>query len=75
MLYFLDRLADRRNLKQSIKYTLEMFQRNKLDALPYPISPNNVHIYEERLEININVFTYFDDEGKARHPLHISKKN
>ena len=75
MLYFLERPADTRNLKQSNKYTLEMFQRHHLDALPYPILPNNVHIYEERLEMNINVFSYFDDEGKARYPLHISKQN
>ena len=46
-----------------------------LDALPYLISPIDVHIYEKRLKININVFSYFDDEEKAHHPLHISKNN
>ena len=25
--------------------------------------------------MNINVFSFFDDEGRARHPLLISRKN
>ena len=28
-----------------------------------------------RLQININVFKFLDDESKARHPLFISKNN
>ena len=52
-----------------------MFQRHHLDTLPYPISPNNVNLYEDQLQININVFSFFDDEGRARHPLVISRKN
>ena len=51
-----------------------MFHRHNLDTLPYPISPNNVHLYEDLLQININVFSCFDDEGRARHPLVISRK-
>ena len=38
-----------------------MFERNQLANLPYPIPPNDVHLYE-------------DDEGTARHPLFISRK-
>ena len=52
-----------------------MFQRYKLDALPYPISPNDVHMYEEKHKMNINVFSFFDDEGRHRHFLVISRKN
>ena len=51
-----------------------MFERNNLVDLPYPIAPNNVHLYEDQLQIYINVFSFFDDEGKARHPLFISTK-
>ena len=47
---------------------------NLLADLPYPIAPNDVHLYEDRLQININVFSFFDEEGKARHPLFISRK-
>ena len=52
-----------------------MFQRHNLDTLPYPISPNDVHLYEDQLQMNINVFSFFDDEGHSRHPLVISRKN
>ena len=52
-----------------------MFKRYHLDTLPYPISPNDVHFYENQLQININVFSYFDDENRARYPLVISRKN
>ena len=51
-----------------------MFQRHNHDTLPYPISPNDVHLYEDLLQININVFSFFDDEGCARHLLIISRK-
>ena len=53
----------------------EMFQRHHLDTIPYPISPNDVHLYEDQLQMNINVFSFFDDEGRARHTLVISRKN
>ena len=57
-----------------------LFTKNKcLNAtiltLPYPISPNDVHLYEDQLQMNINVFSFFDDEGRARHPMVISRKN
>ena len=53
-------------------YTIQMFERNNLADLPYPIPPIDVHLYQDQLQININVFSFFDDEGKARHPLYIS---
>ena len=52
-----------------------MFKDYHLDTLPYLISPNNVHLYEDQLWININIFTFSDDEGRARHPLMISRKS
>ena len=51
-----------------------MFERNNLADLPYPIPPIDVHLYEDQLQININVFSFFDDKGTARHSLFISKK-
>ena len=39
-------------------YTIEMFHRHNLGTLPYPISPNDVHLYEDLLQININVFSF-----------------
>ena len=32
-------------------------------------------MYEDQLQMNINVFSFFDDEGRARHPLVISRIN
>ena len=76
LLYFLERtnLFSRNFFRPSI-YKEEMFYRYELDALPYPISPNYVHMFEDTLQMNINVFSFFDDEGRARHPLVISRKN
>ena len=51
-----------------------MFHRNYLDTIPYPITPIDVHLYEDQLQININLLSCFDDEGRARHPLVISCK-
>ena len=42
--------------------------------LPYPISPTDVHQYEDQLQMNINVFLFVDDEDRARHPMVISRK-
>ena len=55
-------------------YKIEMFLRYNLDTLPNPISPNEVHLYDDLLQMNINVCSVFDDEGRARHPLIISRK-
>ena len=63
------------NCLRATLYKDDMFQRNHLEALPYTISPNDVHLYEDQLQININVFTFFDDEGRARHQLMISRKS
>ena len=51
-----------------------MFQCHHLHTLPYPISPNDVHLCEDQLQININVL-FFDDVGHTRYPLVIIRKN
>ena len=63
------------NCRQVTLYTNEMFQRNHLDTLPYPNAANDVHLNEDKLQININVFSFFDDEGRARDPMMISRRN
>ena len=52
-----------------------MFERNKLGDLPYPIKLSDVSNYEDILQININVFSFFDDDSKARYPMLLSRKN
>ena len=62
-----------RNCVRATLYKEEMFQRHHLDTLPYPISKNDVYVYDDQLQININVFCFSDDQGRARHPLVISR--
>ena len=76
LLYFHEReQLPERHCERATLYTNQMFQRHHLDILYYPILPNDAHLYEDQLQINIDVFSYFDDEGRVRHPLVISRKN
>ena len=76
LLYFLERAnLPEKNCRQANLYNDEMLYRHNLDTFLYPILPNDVHLYEDQLQININVFSFFDDEGCVRHPLLISRKN
>ena len=36
--------------------------------------PRIVYLYENQLQININVSSFFDDKNCARHPMVISNK-
>ena len=75
LLYFLEReQLPEINFRRATLYTNEMFHRNQLDTLPFQIAPNDVFLYEDQLQININV-SFFNDEGRAPHPLVISRKN
>ena len=56
LLYFLVFPLDQKNANRESFYTREIFYRNRLETLPYPISPNDVLLYEDQLQMNINVF-------------------
>ena len=76
LLYFQERAnLPENNCRRTNLYNDEIFHRHNLDTLTDPISLNDVHLYEDQLQININVFSFFDDESRARHPLVISRKN
>ena len=76
LLYFLDRhQLPEKHCEREHLITDEMFISNHLDTLPYPIAPNDFHFKKNQHQININVFSFFDDKGRARHPLVISRKN
>ena len=38
------------------------------------MEPNQVPALEDTLTTNISVFSFYDDEGKARFPLYVSEK-
>ena len=78
ILYFLERaiLSERNsNCSRVSLYKKEMFIRYHLDMLPYPISPNDVHQYQDQLQMNSNLFSFYDDVGRVRHLIVISRKN
>ena len=50
-----------------------LFKQHGLDELKYPISPNDIPEIEKKLKLRINIFSFFDDEGKGRYPLYISQ--
>ena len=51
------------------------FSTKKLDEIQYPVEIADIPEIEERLGISINVFSFFDDVGRARYPVHITDYN
>ena len=51
-----------------------LFHDKSLDKIHYPVSIADIPAVEDQLHLNINVFTFFDDAGRARQPLYTSKK-
>ena len=51
-----------------------LFHDKGLDKIQYPVSIADIPAVEDQLHLNINVFTFFDDAGRARQPLYTSKK-
>ena len=51
------------------------FVTNNLHRIHYPVEPNQVPEHEVTLKTNISVFSFYDDEGKARFPLYVSDKH
>ena len=46
-----------------------IFRTYELDKIPYPVAIEDIPATEDKLAVSINVFPFFDDEGKARLPL------
>ena len=52
-----------------------IFDNEGLNDIEYPVNPIDIPQIEQKLNISINLFSYFDDIGKARHPMYISRLN
>ena len=49
------------------------FEEEGLNDIEYPVNPVDIPLIEQRLNISINLYSYFDDIGRARHPMYISR--
>ncbi len=50
------------------------FARFGLDKFEFPISPKSVGEIESQLQLKINIFSYFDADGRAIYPMYLSDK-
>ena len=50
------------------------FDRLGLNVITYPVDPRQIDQVENALNLKINIFSFFDDEGKGRYPLYTSSK-
>lgn len=51
----------------------QYFERFGLDTVQYPVLLEDIPEIEQRLKLNVNVFTFFDDEGRGRIPQYLGK--
>lgn len=47
----------------------------KLDTVEYPVSPLQMNEMEQHLQTNIHLFSFFDDEGRARYLMYVSRSD
>lgn len=57
--------------ERTISYD-DKFTENGLDKIHFPVALNDIPMTERKLSLKINVFSFFDDEGKGRYPVYIS---
>ena len=51
------------------------FRQYELDQFEYPVRVDQIPQIENKLHININVYSIYDDQGKGRYPIYISQTN
>ena len=54
---------------------VQYFEEEGLLDIEYPVNPVDIPQLEGRLNILINLVSYFDDIGKVRNPIYISRHN
>ena len=62
---------DRGQSKQYDKY----FHMYGLDEVDYPVEIADIPALETKLKLSINVFSFYDDDGRARYPVYVSERN
>lgn len=49
------------------------FSEHHLDGLEYPIALDDLETVEQQIQIPFNVYSFFDDAGKGRYPVFLSR--
>ena len=52
----------------------KFFKQHGLDKITYPVTIDQIPEIEKKLNLRINVFSFFDDEGKGRFPKYIGEE-
>ena len=61
------------NSNRASKYDQLFHQHERIAELSYPVKIEDLPDVERALQIPINVFSFFDDEGQGRYPVYISR--
>ena len=51
-----------------------LFGEYGLDQPIYPVEVADIPAIEDKLGVGINIYSFFDDEGKGRYPLYATEK-
>ena len=64
------------HLKSKPNSYKKYFARNErnLNSISYPVGPHQIPVLEEMLKLNINVITFYDENGTDKCPIYISRK-
>ena len=67
--------VDSNNNPSHTRHYNHKFGWRGLDQLQYPVDIADIPAIEKKLEVGFNVYSFYDDEGRARYPLHICKED
>ena len=56
-------------------YTEADFQAHGLDQIQYPVPVEMIPQLEEQLQMSFNLFSFYDNEGRGRYVMFVSKRN
>ena len=51
-----------------------LFHVYGIENFPYPVTIENVPAFEDTVKANIKIYSFYDDDGRARYPEYVSKK-
>ena len=67
--------VDRNNNPNHPRHYNNKFKWRGLDQIQFPVDIEDITEIGKKLEVSCTIISFYDDEGRARYPRHISKKN